>query len=261
MIHIATAPWAHLIFDGLGWASATALGAMLYRWRLKQTAEHVALATGPGYAAALGVGALLGAWLAGSLNTLRDFAPALSHSILGALVGAIAGVEFYKASRGIQRSTGALFVGPFALGAVIGRLGCLFAGLPDRTYGSPTSLPWAVDLGDGVGRHPVQVYESLAMAGFLTVYLIALNSRAPWTLRRSFYVMCLWYACQRFGWEFLKPYRPLVGPLNLFHLLCLGLALYGLVFYLADRNREIAAATAGAQERALSVPWSDHQPV
>ena len=246
MIHVPTAPWAHLMFDGLAWAGAAALGAVLFRWRLKPTAERVALATGPGYAASLAAGAVLGAWGAGSLNTLRDFAPALSHSILGALVGAIAGVEAYKLAKGIRRSTGALFVGPFALGAVIGRWGCLFAGLPDRTYGAPTSLPWAVDLGDGIGRHPVQAYESLAMAAFLAVYLTGLARRAPWTLRRSFYVMAIWYAVQRFAWEFLKPYRPVVGPLNLFHLLCLGLAAYGLVFYLADRNREAAAEPAGA---------------
>ena len=151
-------------------------------------------------------------------------------------------MEIYKALRGVRGSTGGVFVGPFALGVVIGRWGCLFAGLPDGTYGAPTNLPWAVDLGDGIGRHPVQAYESVSMAAFLAVYLIGLARRARWTLRRSFYVMCLWYAAQRFAWEFLKPYRPLVGPLNLFHFLCLGLALYGLVFYLADRNRERAAA-------------------
>jgi phosphatidylglycerol:prolipoprotein diacylglycerol transferase len=244
VIHVPTAPWAHLLFDGFAWAGASGLGLLLYRWRLRDVAERIALDTGPGYVASLALGAILGAWFAGSLNTLRDFAPALSHSILGALVGAIAGVEAYKAARGITRSTGALFVGPFALGAVIGRWGCLFAGLPDRTFGAPTNAPWAVDLGDGVGRHPVQVYESFAMFAFLILYLIGLARREPWTLRRSFYVMCIWYACQRFAWEFLKPYRPIFGPLNLFHLLCLGLALYGLVFYVADRKRETAAAAA-----------------
>ena len=51
----------------------------------------------------------------------------------------------------------------------------MFAGLPDRTYGTPTSLPWAVDLGDGVGRHPVQVYESASMALFLAAWLAGLT--------------------------------------------------------------------------------------
>ena len=62
-------------------------------------------------------------------------------------------------------------------GIVIWRWGCLFAGLSDRTYGVPTSLPWAVDLGDVIGRHPFEIYESLAMLAFLLVYLIALVRR------------------------------------------------------------------------------------
>lgn len=246
MIHVPTNPAAHLAFDLAAWGAGMALGVVLYRWRLRDATERLALSTGPGYVAALAVGAILGAWAAGSLNTLRGPAPTLSHSIVGALIGAIAAVEVYKAARRLKGSTGAVFVGPFALGAVIGRWGCLFAGLPDRTYGAPTSLPWAVELGDSVGRHPVQLYESLAMALFVAVFLAGLSRRAPWTVRRGFYVMCVWYAAQRFAWEFLKPYPAVFGPLNLFHLLCLGLALYGCVFYAADLRRERAAAGAGA---------------
>ncbi len=175
--------------------------------------------------------------------------------MVGALVGAIVGVEIYKRLRGIKGSTGGPFVGSFTLGVVIGRLGCFFTGLPDQTYGTPTALPWAVDLGDGIGRHPVQLYESAAMALFLLAYLAGLAVRAPWAMRRGFYAMCLAYAVQRFAWEFLKPYPRLIGPLNLFHILCLGLAAYGLTLFLSDRARE------HAEGRALSVPGPDHQPV
>ena len=258
MIVVPTASGTHLVFDLLAWTGGTALGAALYRWRLREAAERLARSTGPAYVAALAVGAVLGAWAAGSLNTLQGPSPALSHSIVGALAGAIVAVEVYKLVRGMKGSTGAVFVGPFALGAVIGRWGCLFAGLPDRTYGAPTRLPWAVDLGDHVGRHPVELYESLAMAVFLIVFLIGLARRSPWTVRRGFYVMCVWYAVQRFAWEFLKPYPPVLGPLNLFHLLCLALGLYGLVFFAIDVRDE---RRAGAQARALSVPGTDHQPV
>ena len=34
------------------------------------------------------------------------------------------------------------------------------------TYGTPTALPWGVDFGDGVPRHPVQLYEAATMAAF-----------------------------------------------------------------------------------------------
>ncbi len=187
-------------------------------------------------------GAVAAAWAFGSLNTLRDAIPTLSHTVLGALVGAIIGVELYKVIKGIRGSTGTLFVGPFALGLAIGRWGCLLAGLPDRTYGVPTGLPWGVDLGDGIARHPVQLYESAAMFVFLLIYLHGLSSRQSWAFRRSFYALAIWYGGQRFCWEFLKPYPGLFGPLNLFHLLCLGLVGYGALFYRDDLKRERAGA-------------------
>lgn len=237
-IHVATAPWAHILFDLAAWSAGAGLGYALYRWRLREETGRVAGAVGGGYFAALATGAVAGAWLAGSLNTLRDPAPALSHSVAGALVGAIVAVEIYKAVRGIRGSTGTVFVGSFALGVVIGRWGCLFTGLADRTYGTPTALPWAVDLGDGVGRHPVQAYESLSMALFLGVYLAGLARRRPWALKRGFYALAIAYGGQRFVWEFLKPYPSLLGPLNLFHLLSAGLVAYGILYWRSDLVRE-----------------------
>lgn len=255
MIQVPTAPGLHIVFDLAAWAAGLALGALLYRWRLRGLTRRIAAQVGGGYFGALAAGAIPGAWLAGSLNSLQGAEPALSHSVVGALVGAIIGVEAYKAMRGVRGSTGGVFVGPFALGVVIGRFGCLFAGTIDGTYGAPTVLPWAVDLGDGVARHPVQLYESGAMALFLVAYLEGLARRRPWALRRGFYALCLWYGATRFGWEFLKPYPPIVGPLNLFHLLCGGLVAYGWLYYHGDLGRE------RAQGRALPVPRPDDQPV
>lgn len=255
MIHLPTAPWAHSLFDLAAWGGGMALGWGLYRWRLGEAVDKVAMKVDGWYFAALVAGAVPGAWLAGSFNTLRA-GGALSHSVVGALVGAIAAVEIYKAIRGVQGSTGAIFVGSFTLGVVIGRFGCLFSGLADQTYGSPTTVPFAVDLGDGIGRHPVQIYESAVMALFLLTYLAGLAARAPWAMRRGFYAMCLVYGIQRFAWEFLKPYPRLIGPLNIFHVLCLGLVVYGLGYYLGDLRRE-----RRAQVGPLSVPGPDHQPV
>src|SRR5262249_38144291 len=149
------------------------------------------------------------------------------HSIVGALVGAIVGVESYKAVRGIRGSTGSIFVGSISLGIVIGRFGCLFTGLADHTYGTPTSVPWGVDLGDGICRHPVQIYESAAMALFLVIFLRALHRRQAWAFQRGFYAMCVWYGAQRFAWEFVKPYPKLIGSFTVFHVLSMGLVIYG----------------------------------
>src|ERR1700750_566120 len=116
MIHVPTAPWAHTAFDLAAWGSGLAVSALLYRWRLRELTRDVARKVGGGYLAALVAGAIPGAWLAGSLNTLRDSHPALSHSVVGALVGAIVGVEVYKRLRGVHGSTGGVFVGSFPLG-------------------------------------------------------------------------------------------------------------------------------------------------
>ena len=261
MIPLPTSPLVHPIFDLAAWGCGAGTGYALYRWRLKGAAEALAVKSGPGYFLGLAAGAVLGAWLAGSLNTLRGPAPTLSHSIAGAMAGAIVGVELYKAIRRIKGSTGGVFVGSLSVGIIVGRFGCLFSGLEDRTYGVATTLPWAVDLGDGIGRHPVQIYESGAMAVFLVVYLTALARRADWAMKRGFYVAVACYGAQRFCWEFLKPYPKLLGPFNLFHLISLGLVVYGCVWFVRDHRRESASPESHSQSRALSVSGTDHLPV
>src|SRR3954452_19443402 len=137
MIHVPTAPWTHTVFDLLAWAGGAGTGILLYRWRLRDLTTEVAGKVGHGYFIAIAIGAGVGMWLFGSLNTLRSGTPVLSHSIAGALAGAIVAVEVYKAARGIKGSTGGIFVGSLTVGIIIGRFGCLFAGLPDRTFGVP----------------------------------------------------------------------------------------------------------------------------
>jgi prolipoprotein diacylglyceryltransferase len=236
-LQIPTDPDLHILFDLLAWISAGVLARILYVWRLRDQATEAVARTGPSYVVALALGVIAGAWGFGSWNTAMSAVPHPSHSVAGALAGGIVGVEIYKAVRGITASTGAIWVGPIALGIAVGRWGCLFAGLPDETFGTPTALPWAVDLGDGVPRHPVQLYESLAMLAFLAIYLVALARRAGWTRGRAFYLFVLFYAAQRFVWEFLKSYPDLVGPLNLFQLLAIAMILYALLFDARARGK------------------------
>jgi len=246
MITVPTNPSYHLVFDGLAWATGLGVGVALYRWRLKEITAEVARVADGGYFAALVVGAVLGAYLSGSFTFWGQGVFALAHSVAGALAGGIVGVEIYKLARGIRQSTGIVFVGPFAAGVAVGRWGCFFAGLPDQTFGVPTSLPWAVDLGDGIGRHPVQIYESLAMATFFAVYVLALRGRADWAMRHGFYWMAIVYGAQRFVWEFFKPYPTLIGPFNHFHLMCAGLVIYGAAMIVRAR-RDAATPQAAAK--------------
>jgi phosphatidylglycerol:prolipoprotein diacylglycerol transferase len=215
----------HLIFDVAAWLSAWAMGSYVARRYRRAEGMRTPLSD-PGYFVALGLGAIAGALLLGSLNMRLAGFWQVGHSIAGAVAGGIVGVELFKRARGIRGSTGCQFVAPLAIGIAVGRLGCFFAGLPDYTYGTPTELAWGVDFGDGVARHPVQLYESAAMLLFLVFYLRGLAVDSQLVRRQGFYLFVGWYAVQRFAWEFLKPYPSLVGPFNVFHLICIVLVGY-----------------------------------
>ena len=230
----------HTVFDLSGWFTAALVGVLVGRLKLLPSSANRTPFSDPGYFIALGLGALAGAILLGSLNLNLAGTFAIGHSIAGAIVGGIVAVEIYKWANGIHGSTGAGFVAPLAAGIAVGRLGCFFAGLPDYTYGVPTSLPWGVDFGDGIARHPVQLYESAAMLVFLVVYLGAVARGSPLFLRNGFYVFVLYYGVQRFLWEFFKPYPPVLGPFNVFHILCLAMIAYSLV--MIGKNRELHPA-------------------
>ena len=57
-------------------------------------------------------------------------------------------------------------------------------------------------------------------------------SKNNFIIVNGFYLALAFYGLQRFAWEFLKPYAPLVGPLTLFHLLSLAILLYAAVMLL-----------------------------
>jgi hypothetical protein len=215
----------HTIFDILAAVASLGVTAFCYRWRLADAASRIDEA-GAGYVVALLLGAAIGGYGLGSLNMGLSGQPMFSRSVLGALASAITAIEFFKRARGLKRSTGLIFVPGLATTIAVGRWGCFFSGLKDETYGTPTTLPWAVDLGDGVLRHPVQLYESFALTAFLLATLFLLAHRNGWFMANGFYAFVLFYAGQRFIWEFLKPYGAVLGPFNLFHLVCAGLAAY-----------------------------------
>jgi prolipoprotein diacylglyceryltransferase len=231
---------SHLVFDILAALSAMAVTVLVYHWRLTAAAQRITQG-GAGYAVALVAGAVLGGYALGSLNLYLSGTPAAGRSILGALAGAILAVEAFKAARGIRGSTGLIFVAAFATSVAVGRWGCFLSGLEDFTHGVPTALPWGQDYGDGIARHPVQLYESFAMTAFLAAALWALWRPNPVFLRHGFYLMVLWYAAQRFAWEFLKPYAAVAGPFNLFHFVCAALVAYAAVMIARGKHEHAAA--------------------
>lgn len=90
-------------------------------------------------------------------------------------------------------------------------------------------MPWGHDFGDGIQRHPVQLYECAAMAIFAAWYVGMVMQRNSFVITNGFYLALAFYGLQRFVWEFLKPYAGLIGPLTLFHLLSFAIMLYAVV--------------------------------
>ena len=160
----------------------------------------------------------------------------LGKSILGALFGGILFSEIFKYFMGIKGSTGAYFVPSLAIGIAIGRIGCFLAGLEDYTYGVETTLPWGVDFGDGISRHPVQLYESVAMFGFFGIALWRYSVDRAGFEHTIFYQFILWYASQRFVWELLKPYETIAWGINLFGWICLLLIGYAMIYLYKNKK-------------------------
>jgi phosphatidylglycerol---prolipoprotein diacylglyceryl transferase len=96
-------------------------------------------------------------------------------TIVGALAFGLIAVELMKRFIGLRTSTGDLYAIPLALGIAIGRIGCFLTGLSDNTYGTPTTLPWAINFGDGVPRHPTQLYEIAFLLVLIPVLYRVLN--------------------------------------------------------------------------------------
>jgi phosphatidylglycerol---prolipoprotein diacylglyceryl transferase len=213
--------WAHAGFESLAYL----IGFALYRRQRGHSGDFLSSSQRGSLIVAAVLGAALGSKVLGWFEEPAQFARHWrdpywligGKTIVGGLLGGTLAVEWTKHRLGIVRRTGDLFTIPIVVGMIIGRLGCFFGGLPDHTYGNPTSLPWGVDFGDGVLRHPAQLYE----IAFLATVVVLLR----WvSLRREgdlFRVFLFSYCAFRFVIEFIKPDPPL-GPLSAIQWVCLA---------------------------------------
>jgi prolipoprotein diacylglyceryltransferase len=206
----AQAALAHALLEYAG----IGLGMWLYR-RARRRDGQAPITAGGGFA--LLVGLLLGAGLGNKLVFALERpdliaawwagAPlVLGQSIVGGLLGGLVGIELAKALTRQPASTGDLMVTPIVCGLMLGRVGCFLAGLHDDTHGLPTALPWGVDHGDGVPRHPSALYE----IAFLALWGAALHHhRGRWAavpgLRFKAFLSA--YLLWRLVGDALKPVR------------------------------------------------------
>lgn len=222
----------HLLFDLLAYAASFLTAYWLFRGKIAISGDS----KWAYYTYAI-VGFVVGAIVFSTINnylSLHKFS--LGKSVIGALFGAILAIELFKGRYNIKGSTGAYFVPSLAIGIAIGRVGCFLTGLPDFTYGIPTKLPWGVDFGDGVTRHPVQLYESLAMFIFFIFSLWLLKYKKSFFMQKGFYIFIFFYAFQRFLWEFLKPYSKVAFGLNIFQILAILLIVYSITYLLYQKK-------------------------
>ncbi len=249
-------PWAaesHLLFESLGYL----IGFQIYLKARRSSGPPITALQALSIVAGAITGAMLGSKLlyiaeypAYALADFPNWAQLSSgKTIVGGLLGGVAGVETAKKIEGIRHSTGDSIVFAVIAGMMIGRVGCFLAGLNDNTYGGATSLPWGVDFGDGIARHPTPLYE----IGFLAMVYIGLKAWStngfrqfpvPGDLFRLF--MCI-YLLWRFGIDFIKPPHTAVtawetshpqahlyfGQLTSLQIACVA----GLLYYARDLKR------------------------
>lgn len=149
-----------------------------------------------------------------------------NKTIVGALLGGLLLVEITKKIIHEKSSSGDLFVYPLILAMMIGRIGCFTSGLEEETYGIKTASFLGIDLGDGVYRHPVTLYE-IAFLGLLWLSLIAIESRVRWLSGYRWQFFMIAYLAFRFMLDFIKPHYVYFIGLGTIQLCCL----MGLLYY------------------------------
>jgi phosphatidylglycerol---prolipoprotein diacylglyceryl transferase len=226
-------PVLHPIFETLGYALAYVMfrrncardGNMIeedQRWLIIATAA---------------IGALVGSRMLGLTEqvfrlhiTWGTFLLPGGRTTVGGLLGGWIALGLIKRLRDIRGRAGDLFAVPLCLGIAIGRVGCFLAGPADGTYGAATSLPWGVNFGDGVLRHPTQLYEILFLSAL--GFILQRYSEKPHPEGAAFRIFLVAYLAWRLLIDFLKP-QPLIYGLNLIQWVCLA----GIVAFLPDLMR------------------------
>jgi phosphatidylglycerol:prolipoprotein diacylglycerol transferase len=218
---------AHWLFESLAYF----IGFRLYLWQRKRAGDVVNFEHRMWVAAAAIAGAALGSkvlnWFADPhlffQNWRNPYFLMSGKTVVGGLIGGLFAVEWAKLRLGITARTGDLFALPLCLGIAIGRIGCFLSGLEDDTYGVATALPWGVDFGDGVRRHPTQLYEIVWLA-LLALWIYRLSRRAH---RNGdlFKTFMTGYFVFRLAVDFIKPGGTIVGLTGI-QWACVGMLIY-----------------------------------
>jgi len=220
----------HLVFETLGFA----IGFRYFLFLRKKQKDRI----NDTNRVWIIIGATFGAFFFSRLIGAFENPLALIHSnhtllylyanktIVGGLLGGLFGVELTKKIIHEKTSSGDLFTYPLILAMMIGRVGCFTSGLTEETYGLPTASPLGLDLGDGIRRHPVTLYE-IAFLALLWLALRAIEKRVPLKNGFRFQFFMIAYLGFRFLLDFIKPHYSYSIGLGTIQLCCL----IGLLYY------------------------------
>ncbi len=177
------------------------------------------------------IGGILGAkipeWI-GNYSSISDTYHATDllftgRTIVGGLIGGMLSVLLVKKLLGIKGRRGNFFAPAVAAGLAIGRVGCFMGGC---CYGVSTSLPWGVNFGDNIPRHPTQLYEAAFALGMF-IYLEYKKKNSSFIPPgKLFDIFLNSYFIFRFSVEFIRVHPPVLFGLTLYQLLSLAALIY-----------------------------------
>ena len=232
----------HLIFEYIAFFLAYRYYAYLRKGQTDaiSSLNRLSIIIGAAFGALLGsrvIGLLENPNLIPHMNIVELF----NHkTIMGGLFGGLLGVELAKKIIGEKHSSGDLFTFPIIVGIIIGRIGCFLMGTEEFTYGKKTAFFTGMDLGDGVLRHPLALYEIV----FLVVLIILLKrfqKKYTYESGTLFKLFMLSYFGFRFFIEFLKPNVYFTFGLSTIQILCVTCWLYYLCFIVNFKKIAIAS--------------------
>lgn len=179
-------------------------------------------------------GALVGSRLVGGFESWQNLSTTNNlflhffgnKSIVGGLLGGLFGVELTKLMIGEKQKSGDLFVVPIIIALMVGRVGCFSMGVYEDVTGYPTTFMAGMDLGDGIKRHPLMLYEIFFLAILLSVFMLY-QKRIDLSAGSWFKIFMISYLCFRFFIEFLKPHESYIARLGAIQIACFS----GLLYY------------------------------
>jgi len=217
----------HWVFESLAYL----LAFLVFRRRRSQFGDVVNRRTRRLVILAAIAGGLLGSRVLSALEHPGELAahwndPSVllaGKTIVGGLIGGTIAVEWMKRRLGVTVATGDLLVLPLVIGIAVGRVGCFLTGLADQTFGNQTMMPWGVDFGDGIARHPTQLYETVFLAGLSGT--LSIVWRRLTTVGDEFKLFMVGYMSFRLAVDFLKP-AARIGGLSVIQWACLAVIAY-----------------------------------